>query len=54
MTEQEVVDFAKGQIAYYKIPKYIKFVDKFPETVTGKPQKFVMVEAMKSELGLNT
>ncbi|MDO8861306.1 AMP-binding protein [Haliea sp. E1-2-M8] len=51
-TEQEVLDFCKGQIAHYKIPAYIRFVDNFPMTVTGKIQKFVMREQMAGELRL--
>ncbi len=49
---QEIKEFCKGQIAHYKIPRYIKFVDDFPMTVTGKIQKFVMRDAMVEELGL--
>ncbi|HMN73504.1 MAG TPA: AMP-binding protein, partial [Rhodoblastus sp.] len=52
ITEEEVRDFCKGQIAYYKIPRYIKFVDGFPMTVTGKIQKFLIRDQMKQELGL--
>jgi fatty-acyl-CoA synthase len=48
----EIQAFCKGQIAHYKIPRYIKFVDSFPMTVTGKVQKFVMREQMIRELGL--
>jgi fatty-acyl-CoA synthase len=44
--------FCRGQIANYKIPRYIKFVEGFPMTVTGKVQKFVMRETMTRELGL--
>ena len=44
--------FCKGQIAHYKIPRYIRFVDSFPMTVTGKVQKFIMREEMVKELGL--
>ena len=44
--------FCQGQIAHYKIPRYIKFVDEFPMTVTGKIQKFLMREQMIVELGL--
>jgi fatty-acyl-CoA synthase len=44
--------FCKGQIAHYKIPRYVKFVDSFPTTVTGKVQKFAMREAMIAELDL--
>ena len=42
-----------GQIAHYKIPRYIRFVEEFPMTVTGKIQKFVMRERMIEELGLS-
>lgn len=51
-TDDEIRDFCKGQIAHLKIPRYIKFVDDFPMTVTGKIQKFVMRDAMIEELGL--
>jgi fatty-acyl-CoA synthase len=51
-TPAEVQEFCKEQIAHYKIPRYIKFVDAFPMTVTGKVQKFVMREQMTEELGL--
>ena len=49
---EDIQTFCKGQIAHYKIPRYIKFVDAFPMTVTGKVQKFMMREAMVKELGL--
>ena len=52
LTEQSIVDFCKGQIAHYKIPKYIRFVDEYPMTVTGKIQKFIMRQRMAKELGL--
>ncbi|MCC0003611.1 MAG: AMP-binding protein [Methylobacteriaceae bacterium] len=52
LTEDEVRDFCKGQIAHYKVPRYIKFVDGFPMTVTGKIQKFLIRDQMKQELGL--
>ncbi|KVN05668.1 AMP-binding protein, partial [Burkholderia diffusa] len=42
MTEDDVRAFCNGQIAHYKIPRYIRFVDELPMTVTGKVQKFVM------------
>jgi fatty-acyl-CoA synthase len=45
--------FCEGQIAHFKIPRYIKFVDAFPLTVTGKVQKYVIREQMKRELGLD-
>ncbi len=51
-TEEEVRDFCKGKIANYKVPKYIKFVDGFPMTVTGKIQKYKMRQSSIEELGL--
>jgi fatty-acyl-CoA synthase len=51
-TAEEVRAFCQGQIAHYKIPRYVKFVDAFPMTVTGKIQKFVMREETIAELGL--
>jgi fatty-acyl-CoA synthase len=51
-SEQEIRAFCRDQIAHYKVPRYIKFVDQFPMTVTGKVQKFVMRERMIAELGL--
>lgn len=53
MTEEEVKNFCRGQIAHYKVPRYVKFVNALPMTVTGKPQKFVMSEMMAKELGLS-
>jgi fatty-acyl-CoA synthase len=50
---EEIQEFCKGQIAHYKIPRYIKFVDAFPMTVTGKVQKFLMREETVRELGLS-
>ena len=52
VTADEIRDFCKGQIAHYKVPRYVKFVDGFPMTVTGKIQKYLMREQMKKELGL--
>ncbi|MGH6673000.1 MAG: AMP-binding protein [Xanthobacteraceae bacterium] len=51
-TEEDIREFCRGQIAHYKIPRYVKFVDQFPMTVTGKIQKFLMREEMIRELGL--
>ena len=51
-SREEIVAFCKGQIAHYKIPRYVKFVDSFPMTVTGKIQKFEMRKAMIAELNL--
>lgn len=52
VTEDEVREFCKGQIAHYKVPRYIRFVESFPMTVTGKIQKFRIREQMSEELGL--
>ncbi len=49
MTEEDVRAFCRDQIAYYKIPRYVRFVDEFPMTVTGKMQKFLMRAAMEKE-----
>jgi fatty-acyl-CoA synthase len=51
-TGEELRAFCKGKIATYKIPRYWKFVDGFPMTVTGKVQKYKMREAAIAELGL--
>jgi fatty-acyl-CoA synthase len=51
-TPDEIREFCRGQIAHYKIPRYIKFVDAFPMTVTGKIQKFIMRDESVKELGL--
>ena len=51
-TEDEIRTFCIGQIAHYKIPRYVKFVGAFPMTVTGKIQKFIMREQMMTEFGL--
>ena len=52
VTEEEVREYCRGQIASYKIPRYIRFTTEFPMTVTGKMQKFRMREISIEELGL--
>ena len=52
-TGEEIRAFCQGQIAHYKVPRYVKFVDGFPMTVTGKIQKFLMRRQMIEELGLS-
>jgi len=52
MSEDEVRDFCQGKIANYKIPKYVKFVDGYPMTASGKIQKFKMREMAIKELQL--
>ena len=51
-TPDEFQDFCRGQIATFKIPRYWKFVDAYPLTVTGKIQKYLMRQQAISELGL--
>jgi fatty-acyl-CoA synthase len=53
-TPEEIKEFCKGQIAHYKIPRYVEFVAEFPMTITGKVQKFVMREQTIAKLGLKT
>ena len=52
LTEAEVQAYCRGQIAHQKIPRFVRFVDEFPMTVTGKMQKFLMRETMERELGI--
>ena len=54
VTEEELREFCRGRIAHYKVPRYVRFVDEFPMTVTGKVQKFKMREQAVAELGLPT
>jgi fatty-acyl-CoA synthase len=51
LTEPELQEYCQGQIAHYKIPRYIRFVEDYPMTVTGKVQKFAMRRRMMEELG---
>ena len=52
LTAEDVRDFCRDQIAHYKVPRHIRFVEDFPMTVTGKVQKFIMREQMTAELGV--
>jgi len=52
-TADDIMAFCKGQISSYKIPRYIKFVDAYPMTVSGKVQKYKMREVAVVELGLD-
>jgi fatty-acyl-CoA synthase len=52
LTAEDITAFCTGQVAHYKIPRHIRFVDEFPMTVTGKVQKFLMRERMAAELGV--
>jgi fatty-acyl-CoA synthase len=51
-TEQEIIDFCRPRMANFKVPKYLKFVESFPMTPTGKVQKFKLKELAMSELNL--
>jgi fatty-acyl-CoA synthase len=51
-TAEEIREFCAGQIAHYKIPRYVRFVDGFPMTVTGKIQKYLLRAQVASDLGL--
>ena len=50
--ETEIRAFCKDSLAHYKVPYYVRFVEEFPMTVTGKLQKFIMRDRMIEELGL--
>jgi fatty-acyl-CoA synthase len=51
-TPEEIRDFCRGKIAHYKVPRYVKLVNEFPMTVTGKIQKYKMRDAAIEEYGL--
>ncbi|ULU26402.1 AMP-binding protein [Dyella terrae] len=51
-SEAEIQSYCRHHLAYFKVPHYVRFVDTFPMTVTGKVQKYLMREAMVEELGL--
>ena len=53
LTEDELRDFCRDKIAYFKVPRYIKFVSEFPMTVTGKVRKVEMRDKSIAELGLD-
>jgi fatty-acyl-CoA synthase len=52
-TEDEIKAFCQGKIAHFKVPRYLKLVDSFPMTVTGKVQKFKMRDSAIEELQLD-
>jgi fatty-acyl-CoA synthase len=54
LTEDELKAYCAGQIAHFKVPRYVRFTDEFPMTVTGKVQKFKMREVSTAELGLQS
>ncbi len=52
VSDLEIRDFCRAKLAHFKVPRYIKFVESFPQTVTGKIQKFKIRETMCGELAL--
>ena len=52
LSEDELKQWLKDKVAYFKVPRYVKFVSEFPLTVTGKVQKFAMREQVIKELDL--
>jgi fatty-acyl-CoA synthase len=52
LNEAEVIAFCRASIAHFKVPRYVRFVESFPMTVTGKAQKYLMRKAMMEELAL--
>lgn len=53
VTEEVIREHCRRQLAYFKVPQHVRFVDAFPMTVTGKVQKYLMREAMIAELAGN-
>jgi len=51
-TADDIRAFCRGQIAHYKVPRHVRFVDAFPMTITGKVQKFLMRQQSITDLGL--
>jgi fatty-acyl-CoA synthase len=52
-TEDEIRDFCRGEIAHYKVPRYVRFMEALPMTVTGKIQKYLLRQQLAAELGLS-
>jgi fatty-acyl-CoA synthase len=52
VTEEEVREFCRAQIAHYKVPRYVRFVAEFPLTISGKVQKYLIREQLRAELDL--
>jgi fatty-acyl-CoA synthase len=51
-TEEEIREFCRGAIAHYKVPRYVRFVESFPLTISGKVQKYLIREHLRTELNL--
>lgn len=52
LSEEQIRQFCRSRLAHYKVPRYVKFVEAFPQTVTGKIQKYKIRQQMMDELGL--
>jgi fatty-acyl-CoA synthase len=52
VTEEEIREFCRSQIAHYKVPRYVRFMDSFPLTVSGKVQKYLIREQLRAVLDL--
>jgi fatty-acyl-CoA synthase len=52
VTEEEIREYCRGHLAHYKVPRYVRFVDEFPMTITGKIQKYKMRTDSIESLGL--
>ncbi len=52
-SEEDIREFCRSQIAHYKVPRYVRFMQSFPLTVSGKVQKFLIREQLRAELNLN-
>jgi fatty-acyl-CoA synthase len=51
-TEEEIREFCREQIAHYKVPRYVQFMDGFPLTISGKVQKYLIRENLRVVLNL--
>jgi fatty-acyl-CoA synthase len=51
-TEEEIKEFCRDQIAHYKVPRYVRFMENFPLTISGKVQKYLIREHLRAELRL--
>ena len=52
LTAEDIREFCRGKIAHYKVPRYVRFLESFPQTVTGKIQKYLLREQLQRELKL--
>jgi len=53
VTEEDIREYCRGQIAHYKVPRYVRFAESFPLTVSGKVQKYLIRESLSAELHLS-